>query len=395
MIRTVRNISVRFIKNVLWWTGRLLSGIVPARRREHRRIVVARLDAIGDFVLFAPSLRALRELYRQDQISLLVDESVAPLAEACPYVDRLRAIDVRRYKRDVLYRFRVLVRIAAGGADVFLNPVYSREHFSDELALWSRAGTKIAWEPDQSNMSEEERARGARVYTQVVRVDDRGARHETDRNRHFLAHLGIPRDAYRLELWNARGGTEAAIALWKNHRLELRTVVALVPGAMHRFKSWEAGNFRILADRLARVRDDLSFVVIGSEADEGLVDGKNLGDRFIDLCGATRLGDLEAIFRRCALVIGNDTGPLHIAAAAGTPVVALVGGGHYGRFFPYPADLSTPGPLPDVVVHKMDCFDCNWRCIFEVEEGVPYPCVGRIDVETVLEGARSLIARRV
>ena len=117
--------------------------------------------------------------------------------------------------------------------------------------------------------------------------------------------------------------------------------------------------------------------------------------RILDLAGSTDLSQLVVIFRKCVLVVGNDTGPLHMAVSAGTPVIALVGGGHYGRFFPYPPSLVTPGARPIEIIHRMDCFGCNWRCIFDVPAGDPYPCVAGIPVEEVFYKARSILMKSI
>jgi ADP-heptose:LPS heptosyltransferase len=90
-------------------------------------------------------------------------------------------------------------------------------------------------------------------------------------------------------------------------------------------------------------------------------------------------------------VVSNETGAAHLAAAVETPVVCLLGGGHYGRFVPYPEEYRAKAPAPLPVVHTMDCFGCDWRCIYPVAKGKPTPCIERISVDAVWGAIERLI----
>ena len=79
------------------------------------------------------------------------------------------------------------------------------------------------------------------------------------------------------------------------------------------------------------------------------------------------------------LLIGNDTSSVHIASAVNTPSIALVGGGHYGYFLPYPSSLKGTH-LPTVVDFKMDCYGCNWKCPYVKSLQQTVPCVSSITV---------------
>jgi ADP-heptose:LPS heptosyltransferase len=95
----------------------------------------------------------------------------------------------------------------------------------------------------------------------------------------------------------------------------------------------------------------------------------------VRLAGKTDLLQLAAIFKHSVLYIGSETGPLHLAVAVGTPTVCILGGGHFGRFYPY-GDLRKHR----AVFQKMDCYHCNWECIYEVPH-----CIRDITVEAAWE----------
>jgi ADP-heptose:LPS heptosyltransferase len=113
----------------------------------------------------------------------------------------------------------------------------------------------------------------------------------------------------------------------------------------------------------------------------------------LNLAGKTTLIDLAELIRAAKLLIGNESGAVHLAAAVGTPSVSIVGGGHYGRFIPYDiaADDECVAPIP--VIHRMECYGCNWKCIFPIVPGQPTPCVSRITVQHALTETESICTK--
>jgi ADP-heptose:LPS heptosyltransferase len=109
----------------------------------------------------------------------------------------------------------------------------------------------------------------------------------------------------------------------------------------------------------------------------------------IILAGKTDLGELVEVIRGARLLISNETSAVHVAAAVGTPAVCVLGGGHYGRFMPYPEVVFGRKPL--VAYHPMPCFNCNWRCSIPHRAGEAAPCLVRVSVAQVLHLAHQAV----
>jgi heptosyltransferase-2/heptosyltransferase-3 len=185
-------------------------------------------------------------------------------------------------------------------------------------------------------------------------------------------------------------GDEAAAAalLPATHR----PVVAIHPGSGAAVKRWRPTAWAELAGRLA-TEHGAQVVFTGSAGEAELIDpvlallaaGPSLPVPPTSLAGQTSLGVLAAIYRRCALVVGPDSGPLHLAVAAGAPTIHLYG----------PVDRRTFGPWGDsrrhvVITSGWGCMPCNrldWPAGALAEHG----CVRDIAVEQVLPQAVQLL----
>jgi len=116
--------------------------------------------------------------------------------------------------------------------------------------------------------------------------------------------------------------------------------------------------------------------------------------RVEDLTGSLTLTESIAVLRQAWGVIGVDTGLTHIAATWGSPALVLMGGGHWGRFFPYPASF----PHQPFIMHRpMSCYGCGWFCQHTLSQKAPYPCIATLKqapMEPFYRWLRAVSARK-
>jgi lipopolysaccharide heptosyltransferase II len=129
--------------------------------------------------------------------------------------------------------------------------------------------------------------------------------------------------------------------------------IALQPGARWRNKRWPAEHFAALVGALAPAQAELRFVILGDAGDRPLGEliAAAVPDRCLNLCGETTLLEMVEWMRRCELLITNDTGPMHAAAALGRPLLALFGPTEPRRTGPY-------GQLHRVLRLDLPCSPC-------------------------------------
>jgi ADP-heptose:LPS heptosyltransferase len=267
--------------------------------RAHGRVLVIKHGALGDIVLATGPFAAIRRHHADAELVLLTTAPYAALARASPYFDEVW-VDERPglcQPRGIL-RLRRLLR-EGGFSRVY--DLQTSDRSSAYYHLFARP------RPEWSGI-----ARGA---SHPHRNPKRDAMHTIERQREQLADAGIadvpPPDIAWLD------GDLTRFALPERFAL-------LVPGgAAHRpRKRWPAGAYARLAAMLkARGFDTL---LIGAAADRAALDAiAAAAPSVINLGGRTSLGQIAALARRAALAIGNDTGPVHVIAAAGCPCVVL------------------------------------------------------------------------
>ena len=161
----------------------------------------------------------------------------------------------------------------------------------------------------------------------------------------------------------------------------------LAPGSADKKRIWDTNDF---VSSIKQIQQDypLQWIVDGNAGDyercNYIVERLSVsGISALNTAGKTTLRDVSLLIEGSVLVLANESGPIHIAAAVGTPTVCILSGGFYGRFYPYPGN-----PLTIAVTHKLPCYNCSMRCILpEVE------CVTKIGVSEVVDAVINVLSQ--
>jgi lipopolysaccharide heptosyltransferase II len=361
-----------------------------------RSILVVRPDGIGDAILTGPLLRELRRAYPQARIALVVAPHSWSFFEFCPYVNRVVAMRIPRPMSVTDTWWRPLARralalslarhhLSSPRYDVAIAPRWGIDRYDAiPLAYLSGATSRVGYSERVSVEKRKQNQGYDRFLTHIV--DDRSIKHEVVRNLSLLPVLGAKAHDQSLEAWLSDKDADFANEVLASSQEQPR--VALGPGAGHPRRMWPVARFaevgRWLIERGARV------IVVGGPNDEGLGDElrRRLGSAIIDLTSKTSLRESAAVLMKCALFCGNDGGPMHLAAAAGIPIIEISCHPQSGhdlhpnspvRFGPWgvPHRILRPEALAD------GCTDaCRVRS--------PH-CILNVGVESAVEAIASLI----
>jgi ADP-heptose:LPS heptosyltransferase len=370
------------IRSVFLMIFDLLS-FIPARSRQQgskKRVLIVKLDAIGDFILWLDAARGFRELFPKDryEITLLGNSSWTALAAEIEYLDAVWPIERRLFFKKPLYRLRMLQKIRQTGFDVFVNPSFSREFlFGDAVARVCGAVDRIGFEGDCANIESWQKKISDHWYTKLI-PSGTGQLMELLRNAYFMRAIGL--SEFRADI------PGLFIKKTLPDGFNLREYYVLFPGASYGAKRWPPANFAELASRIY-LQTGWVGIICGGPGEESL--GKELAGStdapLQDWVARTCLQELVGIISNARLLVANDTSAIHIAAAVSTSSVCILGGGHFGRFLPYKIEAETIRPLPVIVYHYLECFGCNWKCIHDPSLKRPAPCLTSISVNDVWE----------
>ncbi|MGE5279619.1 MAG: lipopolysaccharide heptosyltransferase II [Deltaproteobacteria bacterium] len=345
------------------------------RRTKYKRILVSRTDRIGDVLLSTPALQALRMHYPTSYIAVLVSPYTRLLVEGNPYIDEVICLD-----KDVRHRgFRLTWGLAQAlrrknfDVAVILHPTL-RVHL---VCFLAGIRERIGYD-----------RKGAYLLTRTLpHKKQEGRKHEMEYNFDLLKLLGVrevTRSLYMPIRPEAERYVEERLAAAGVRSADV--LVAVNPAASDLSRRWATAKFAALIDRLA-VLPGVRVVVIAHET-HAAVTQELLGlvrVSVIDFTGAFGLDHLASLFKRCQLVVSNDSGPVHLAVAVKTPVIAIFGRNQAGLS---PRRWGPLGPR-DVTIHKKT--DCRPCLAHECERG--FQCLEAVMVEEVFGHARAILGK--
>jgi lipopolysaccharide heptosyltransferase I len=311
------------------------------------KILIVKLGAIGDVVHTLPALAALRRAMPNAHIGWVVEcGGAAKLLRDNPVLDELIEVDTRGWRKDLLSsQTRTAIKTSLTklrGFDVTLD--FQGLLKSGMIAWLSRSPRRIGF--DKAALRE---PASAYLLTETVHVDDN--EHIIKKNLQLVAHLGVAIDgAYKFPL--SVSFTEKQFA---EQQIAQRggDVAIINPGGGWPTKLWSVEGFAAIADRLWDAYGWRSVVTYGP-GEEALANAVVAHSRSgaVELLDST-LKQFFALAQQARLFVGGDTGPLHLAAAAGTPIVGIYG--------PTPARRNGPFSPADVIVERFD-LDCRVDC---------------------------------
>ena len=365
--------------------GQVTSGYLRSARnlirrlRRGRQVLILRPDHLGDVVLFSGALHHLRAHYPSDEITVYGLPAGLEYLQHCPHVDRLLAWPPTPPRRPLARRSMVLL------------PVRSPTLEHHELMGCFPATEKYGIAGDFSNQSVESDEAAHLLYTSRLALDrTRRSDHELVVTRDFLRHLGISVELADVfpEAW-----TTPADSRWAEAHVPRSAdgiTLAIAPGVTNpKDKIYPPDRYPVALAQVWSAPAPVDAVIFGGSDDRVVC--SDVAGRLkhcaglrsvIDLAGKTTVRQMIEGLRRADVVLSADAAPLHVATALGRPTVGIMGGGHFGRFYPW----GDP-EINRVVNRPMDCYWCDWRCRYPT-----FRCVEEIAPAAVAHELRAAIA---
>ncbi len=278
---------------------------------QFHNVLLCRIDRIGDVVLSLPMISVLRSNAPSAQISFLIRSYTKEIVEGHPDLNTILRYDLAGEPKP-FFTMLAELRVHRFDLAVLAYPTFRLALLLFLAGIPTRVGTGYRWYSFLLNR---------RVYEHRKTAE----KHELEYNLSLLKALGYSFDAYPKPTLSL-SDHDIAVAGQTRRRLGLLLedrVVVLHPGSGGSAREWSARNFGLLARELREKK--YKVVVTGGPGEEELVSSvvRVAGDGVFPLAGRITLKQLAAFFSSVHLFISNSTGPLHIAAAVGIPVIAF------------------------------------------------------------------------
>jgi len=280
----------------------------------YRNILMVRTDRIGDVVLTTPAVHALKKAFPQSRISLLVAPLTQDLVCGNPNIDEV-LLDDRKNEHKGLFGFIRLVQlIKSKKFDLAIN--FHTKKRTNLLCFLARIPHRLGYKNEKL---------GFLLNMKVFDDRPQGNKHEARYCLDVLKALDIYEEECKVFVPLQDEAEKWAEEFFHENRLDrAQLIIAVHPGASCPTKRWPLERFseliNILNDKYA-----CDIVLIGGKDNlknaEEIIE--NLDVPVIDLTGQTSVGQLASLFKRCHLLVSNDSGPVHIADGVGIPVVSI------------------------------------------------------------------------
>jgi lipopolysaccharide heptosyltransferase II len=336
--------------------------------KKPQKILVLQLNQLGDTLVFTPAMRALKKSLPNSRIDVLANEMTSQIYKYCPYVDGIWEVGNPLF---ALKTLAILRKLRRENYDLGILDAAQRAFRFNVISFLTGASERVGFDWD-----------GRGIFNTInVPFEDK---HFIDVNLDLMRALGAKADGDNMEIWSRKEDSDYVKRLLReNGILEDDLLICVNVSSKEPAKFWITERWAHLADLLTE-KLDARIVFTGVPNDRRLVEPiiNRMNYQGIDFVGKTSLHQFAALLRRSNLCITVDSGPMHAAAAVGTPLVALMSGTNY----PYKWDPKTNNSI--IIRKEVPCSGCR-KSICPYPD---HPCMSLIFVNDVMNAVEQVIS---
>lgn len=344
------------------------------QHKYENRLLIINTGALGDVCISQRLIENNELINKYSKISFVTEHSYKELFHDIPKNVNIINWDKKIYKFNLLYRIAFIKKIRSLKSELCINVTSARGVSSDEISLLSGAPNVHCFANNWKTLKKPFSKQIEKEYQEVLFSN---IFNEYERHNELLKLLTN-------NISNNFGPDSNSIferdkyALFDEINLDSKYVV-IAPMAHDKKRTWGIENYREFCTLTSKY---IKIVLIGASREKEEAEKiKNGNQNIINLMGEIPLFELQVLICNSKLFLGNDSGLSHLAIRTKTPAIIIIGGGNFGRYFPYNDHKNRIFRY-----HEMDCFNCEWHCKFSTRY-----CLTRISVEDIYADAQRLM----
>lgn len=321
-------------------------------------------EKMGDIILSLDFLFSFQEQLNYSQKYLLIDKNYESLLKLFPLKYEIITYNKTKYRFNLIYRIKILRMLNKFKFSTIVNITPERGSLNDELSILSSGRTTIAIKSTSPFLIKFVNKIYNLYYSKFI---ESGSENNYETLKYLAKYF-----QFDLIEWNKKN------LGFDNYQMSDRKTILIAPSASNRFRNWKKDNFKKLVNRLSK---ENKIILIGTSKQRKILEYISDNNKKIEIKINLTYKEIYRIMNCVNLFIGLDSGLTHFALQLNKPTIAIIGGGKYGKFFPYKQSSNFK-----FLYFLMDCFGCEWQCKYIQ----PY-CINEINVDEVFLAANKIL----
>lgn len=338
------------------------------------KILIIRLSSLGDVQLTTPVIRALRKQFPLSKISFAVKKEYQDIVSDNPYLDEVITFDYHRSHKGIRGLFKFINLLKQKSFDMVIDLHKNFRSFLIKTFLFNSKKLSYKKQSLRRRLLVCTHLKFKNIYPHII-----------DSYLETLKPLGITDNDKSLQIFISDNDRKFVDNFLEKHNINNKLLIGINPGARWATKCWLKERFAETADKLNQ-KYDAHTIIFGGSSDKDLAN-EIIGlmeTKAVSVAGKTSLKQLGAFIERCNILITNDSGPMHIAEAVNTPVIALFG--------PTVVEFGfAPLNKQDIIINNdLACRPCSLHGSQKCPEK-HFNCMNMITVDEVITAAMKIL----
>lgn len=355
---------------IIFLLGRILPEYIP----HDNSILFINTGFIGDLLVSSILCENDFIFSKYEKIIFLIKKEYIDLFLDYKGKIKFYGIDYKRYKYSLIYKYWILKYLSNQRFYKVFNLTAARGILCEEITLLSGAKEKYCLNSNRKYLGQFIGTLIDKKYTQVIANNI-----FNEYEKHLELLRSLSEETKPDLLFYNKNTFDYKNKLESPDFDDSTKYVVIAPFSSERNRDWPKDKFKKLIQKLSK---KIKVVLIGSKSQRcDLINLRAEINNVLVYAGNLQLNEIPSLLSRSELFIGIDSGMTHLALKLGTPLIGIIGGGMFNKFFPINVSLNT------VFVYKeLDCFNCTWKCI----KSEKY-CLTDVEVSEIIELANRML----